>query len=121
VYVVYNFVGFLPPIRNDGSSIFNAGRTVPVKFQLTAADGTPITNATATLQVFKITNLITGTTEEVYTEASGNSNIGNLFRYDVTSNQYIYNLSTKGYSSGTYTLRVISNDQTQHEVLVSIK
>jgi hypothetical protein len=112
VQVVYNFFGFLPPVRNDGSSVFNAGRTVPVKFQLTAADGTVIRNAVATLQVFEING------EEIFPESSGASNTGNLFRF---GDQYIYNLSTKGYTLGSYLLRVSLNDQTKHEVWVSLR
>ncbi|MCL5289100.1 MAG: PKD domain-containing protein [Acidobacteria bacterium] len=121
VQVVYNFIGFLMPIRNDGSSIFRSGRAVPVKFQLTAADGSFISNATATLQVFQVTDQVLGTVEEVTPDASGSSNTGNLFRYDSTSNQYIYDLSTKGYASGTYLLRAVLNDGTTHEVQVSVR
>jgi YVTN family beta-propeller protein len=118
---ISNFVGFLPPIRNDGSSIFQSGRTVPVKFQLTTADGGYVTNATATLQVLKLTDTVLGTVVEVTADASGSSNTGNLFRFDATANQYVYNLSIKGYSSGTYLLRVRINDQTTHEVQISIR
>lgn len=35
----YIFDGFLPPIKNDGSSSFNLGRSVPVKFRLIGAGG----------------------------------------------------------------------------------
>ncbi len=118
VHVVYNFIGFLPPIRNDGSSIFKSGRTAPIKFQLTAAEGSFVTNATATLAVFKITDAILGSVD---VESPGESNADNFFRFDPATNQYIYNLSTKGYSAGTYLLRVSLNDQTAHEVQVSVR
>ena len=121
VHVIYNFIGFLMPIRNDGSSIFKSGRTIPVKFQLTAADGSFITNATATLAVFMVTDQVLGTVEEVTPDASGSSNVDNLFRYDSTANQYIYNLSTNGYAVGTYLLRAVLNDGTVHEVYVSVR
>ena len=43
--------------------VADCGRTVPIKFQLTAADGTFVTTATATLQVFKVTDVVLGTVE----------------------------------------------------------
>ena len=46
--VQYRFLGFIPPIRNDGSSIFKSGRTVPVKFQLTDVDDNFISDASTT-------------------------------------------------------------------------
>ncbi len=101
------FGGFQQPINSDGSSIFKAGRTIPVKVVLTNCSGVPIPNTTVTIQIFKITDTILGTQDELTVDASGNSNTGNLFRYDSSSGQYIYNLSTKGYTTGTY--RVYTN------------
>ncbi|HWQ03696.1 MAG TPA: PxKF domain-containing protein [Candidatus Nitrosotenuis sp.] len=121
VQVVYRFIGFLPPIRNDGTSIFRSGRTIPVKFQLTAEDGSYVSNASATLAVFRVTDAFLGTTEEVTPDAAGESNSSNIFRYDSSSNQYIYDLKTTGYPAGTYILRVALNDGTTHEVQVSIR
>jgi hypothetical protein len=118
VQVVYNFIGFLPPIRNDGSSRFKAGRTIPIKFQLTATDGSHVTDASPTLEVYHVTGEVLGTVD---VESSGEANEDNNFRYDSESAQYIYNLSTKGYSTGTYLLRVSLNDQTTHDVQVSIR
>ncbi len=110
VQVVYNFIGYFAPVLNSGASIFKSGRTVPVKFQLTAADGTIITNALATLQIdFRDAT------------ASGGSNTGNLFRFDPTAGQYIYNLDTTGFAPGTHLLRTTLNDGTTHDVLVSIR
>jgi len=115
VQVVYKFIGFLPPVPSDGSGVFNAGRTIPLKFQLAAADGSLVTTATATLQVFKATG------QAIPPEPSGGSNTGNLFRFDPASSQYIYNLSTAGYAAGTYLLRVTLNDQSTHDVQVSLR
>lgn len=121
VHVVYAFDGFFAPIRNDGSSIFKAGRVIPMKFQLRGADGSIVGTATATLQVFKFTDDVLGATEEQTVEAAGNSNTDNLFRYDATSGQYIYNGDSTGYTQGSYSLRVTPNDQTVHEVVVSVR
>jgi len=118
VRVVYNFIGFLPPVRNDGSAIFKSGRTIPVKFHLTAADGSYITNAAATLAVYKLTDAVWGSVE---VDSAGEANAENSFRYDSVANQYIYNLKTTGFSAGTYKLAVMLNDGTTHEVLASVK
>jgi hypothetical protein len=116
--VQYRFIGFLPPIRNDGSSIFKSGRTVPVKFQLTDDGYNFISDASATLEVYKISDDVLGS---VPVDSSGDSNPDTAFRYDLDSNQYIYNLSTKGYGSGTYLFRVILGDGTNHEVQISLR
>jgi hypothetical protein len=121
VNVVYNFSGFLPPIRMDGSGIFRSGRTIPVKFQLTAADGSIVSNATATLLLAQVSGGVIGSFEEITPEAAGNSNLDNLFRFDPTSGQYIYNLQAKGFPTGTYVLRAHLNDGTDHDVYVSIR
>ncbi|MGH9774551.1 MAG: PxKF domain-containing protein [Candidatus Acidiferrales bacterium] len=122
VHVVYNFIGYFTPILNDGSAFYHSGRTVPVKFQLTAADGSIVSNAVANIQVFQVLSTPSGTVDmSVDTTASGSSNTGTLFRFDPTSNQYIYNLNTGGYASGTYLLRTTLNDGTTHDVQFSIK
>ena len=118
VQVVYNSSGFLAPIRSDGSSVFKSGRVILIRFQLTAADGTFVSNAAATLAVFKVTDDVLGTVE---VESAGNANQDNAFRYDPDTNQYIFNLSSSGYSAGTYLLRVLLNDGTIHDVLVSVR
>ena len=120
--VQYNFNGYFNPILNNGSAYFHSGRTIPVKFQLTAADGSIVSNAVANLQVFLILNTPAGTVDEsIDTLAPGNSNSGTLFRFDPTSNQYVYNLSTSGYASGTYLLRTTISDGSTHDVQFSIK
>lgn len=85
---------------------------------LIAAAGTFVSNATATLAVFKATDDVLGSIE---VEAVGDANEDNFFRYDSSTDQYIYNLSTRDYSQGTYLLRVTLNDGTLHEVLVSVR
>lgn len=116
------FLGYFNPLLNDGMAVFQAGRTIPVKFQLAALDGSFVTDAVASIQVFRVIDTPTGTVDmSVDTLPSGSSNIGSVFRFDPISSQYIYNLSTKGYSSGTYLLRTTLSDGTIHDVNFSIK
>jgi len=119
VNVVYTFGGFMPPVIH-GNSIFRTGRTIPVRFQLLAADGEPITEATPTLHVFRIIDPVLGTVEEIAPDAAGSSNSDNFFRYDAASRQYIYNLKTTGYTKGTYLLRAAPGDGTQRDAQISI-
>jgi hypothetical protein len=116
------FLGYFNPLLNDGTAVFQSGRAIPVKFQLAAPDGSFVTDSIASIQVFRVIDTPTGTVDmSVDTLPAGSSNDGSLFRFDPTSRQYIYNLSTKGYSSGTYLLRTTINDGTTHDVNFSIK
>lgn len=117
--VAYNFIGFLQPINMDGSSIFKLGSAVPIKFQLTDCNGVAITTAVGTLAVFKITDALLGTVEEVTVDSTGTANTDNLFRYNAPN--YIYNLDTKPYTAGTYQLQAILDDGTIRSVNVSLK
>jgi hypothetical protein len=116
--VVYNFIGFLPPIPNDGSGLFKLGRTVPVKFQLTDAKGTLISTAVAHLTIQMISgNTLQGT--PIDASASGNADVGDLFRFDGT--EYIFNWSTNPLSTGTWQLQARLDDGTVHTVLIGFK
>ena len=114
--VVYNFGGVLQPINSNGSSIFKAGSTIPVKFQLTNAQGTFVSTANATISVKKVTNTVLGTNyEDVPVNSTPNS--GNTFRYDFSASQYIYNLSTKGLSSGSYMITIDLHDGSEAKMV----
>jgi len=109
---------FLQPINSDGSSIFKKGSTVPVKFKLQGTSA-GIKNLVAHLSVAKVSNGIEGTSvEAVSTSAADN---GNVFRADSSGNQYIFNLSTKLLSTGTWSLRADLGDEVTHQVNVSLK
>ncbi|HWW76673.1 MAG TPA: tandem-95 repeat protein, partial [Pyrinomonadaceae bacterium] len=116
--VGYSWTGLLSPINQNGSSVFKAGQTVPVKFQLTGTSA-GITNAVVRLYVAKVTDDIVGTEEEA--GSTSNATEGNLFRYDASSGQYIFNLSTKGLTAGTYQLRVDMGDGTSRTALISLR
>jgi hypothetical protein len=107
---------FAQPINPDGSSIFKAGSTVPVKFSLTGASA-QITNLAARISVARISNGITGSYVETTSNAAPDG--GSLFRY--SSGQYIYNLSTKGMATGTWSIRVDLGDGVPHAIVVSLR
>lgn len=98
-YYVYGFSGVLEPVKADGKSAFQKNRTVPVKFQI--ADGSLfVKDATATIHLVKLSNNEAG--EEIQVTSTSNATTGNLFRYDLTDNQYIFNLGTKDLEVGQY-------------------
>lgn len=117
--VVYGFGGIQQPINNDGSSVFKAGSTIPVKFMLSDFDGQAVSTAISRISYVRITDGVAGdVTEAISTSAA---TLGNLFRYDVVSEQYIFNLSTKGLKSGTYELRIGLDDGTVKTVKIGLK
>jgi hypothetical protein len=108
----------LQPINVDGSSIFKLGSTVPVKFQLTGASA-GIKNLVARLYIQRIGPGGAGSVIEAI--STSNATTGNLFRYDVTAGQYIFNLGTKTLSTGTYQLRIDVGDGVLRTVNITLK
>ena len=117
--VVYQFGGYLPPIKTDGAGIYKLGRTLPIKFQLTDANNQYIPTANAQLFVAKISDGIAGNDEIPL--STSNADTGNQFRYDQTENQYIYNLSTDTLSVGSWQLKVVLDDGRSYVVVISVK
>ena len=118
--VTYKFSGFAPPIQSNGTDVFKLGSTVPIKFQLTDANGGYVSTAGAYLTVQKLSGTVpTGT--PIAAGASGSADSGNNFRYDTTSNSYLFNLSTKPLAVGSWQLQVHLNDGTVHTVTFALK
>jgi hypothetical protein len=117
VKVIYDWTNLEQPINLDGSSIFKLGRTVPCKFDLLGCSSTK-TNLVAKLYLAKISNNIVGT--EIEPESTSNADTGNIFRNNGPGS-YIYNLSTKGLSAGTWQMRIDLGDGETHIVYFSIK
>jgi FG-GAP-like repeat len=116
--VLYNFIGFVVPIANDGSTVFRKGATVPVKFQLTDGSGAPVANAVALLTLQLLSNG-TPTGAPIDSTGSGAADVGQSFRYD--GSHYIYNLDTGNMAVGTWQLRVLLDDGTVHTVNIGLK
>ena len=117
--VVYQFSGFLPPIKVDGSGIYKQGRTLPVKFQLTDINNNFVSTAIANLLLSKVSEGIPGG-EEIPLSTS-NADTGNQFRYAKEDNQYIYNLSTNTLTPGSWQLKIKLDDNKEYKVLIAIR
>ena len=118
-YVNYVFNGFLPPVSLGKP--FKMGSTIPIKFQLTDVQGVFVTNASPSIS----RELISGGTpsgEVIDGNSSGAANTDSTFRYDPDSNQYIFNLATKGLTApATYRITVDLGDGTTKEVYIGLK
>jgi hypothetical protein len=118
VAVQYNFSGFLPPVSI--SKPFKLGSTIPVKFRLTDIDGNYISSATATIRLHKYF----GSEPEgdpIEVSSSGSANTGDLFRYDVADQLYIFNFSTSGLSKGSWLISVFLDDGTEKSIMIRLK
>ncbi|MCL4416528.1 MAG: PxKF domain-containing protein [Actinobacteria bacterium] len=93
-----------PPLGIKNQKTFKIGRTIPVKFMLTDANGDIVENLSIKLYLAKIENGVPGS--EIQATSSGKSNDGNYFRFSKNSERYIFNLSTKGFSPGTWRLKI---------------
>ncbi len=118
--VQYRFIGFLPPIPQDGNRLFDLGSTLPVRFQITDAVGAPVPNAEASISARKVSRDIPSG-ESIDLSPSGKIDEGEIFRYDPFTNQYLYNLSTEPLSSGTWRIDVTLDDGSSHSAFFSLK
>jgi hypothetical protein len=118
--IEYDFGGIRQPINADGSSIFKANRTIPVKFQLRLPDGSFARDVVARIRLYPLAETVEGTVEEEEVDV-GEGDEGNVCRYDVTDEQYVFNLGTKGLAAGTYRLEILLDDGTVHPANVSLR
>ena len=108
----------MAPIHLDGGSLFKSGSTIPVKFKLAgASDG--IVLDSVKLYAGKVSDAILGTEIEASSTSAADS--GNTFRYDASTDEYVFNLATKALNLGTWQLRADLGDGVKHTVLVSLK
>jgi pimeloyl-ACP methyl ester carboxylesterase len=125
--IIYKWSGFMQPINDttynptQSPSVFKGGSTIPVKFPLKNANGAIV--QTSTLPIWlspqKGSVMSASIDESVYSvSATG----GTTYRYDATTQQYIYNWSTKGLAAG-YWYRVYAKleDGNTYSVMVGLR
>jgi uncharacterized repeat protein (TIGR01451 family) len=97
VYVIYKFTGFFSPIANQPTiNQVNAGRSVPVKFNLDGNQGLSIfaANSPFSAQVTCGTNAPVSDVQD--TGTAGSSSLS----YDASSGQYVYTWKTESSWAG---------------------
>ncbi len=94
-----------PPIKADGSSVFNASRgVVPVKFTLALNGAATCQLPAATISLTRTAGGAPGPINQGdYTAPSDN---GSNFRVDTSNCQYVYNLATGSLGPGTYLVQI---------------
>ena len=124
--LAYEFMGFQVPLLADGSASIQqtrAGRTLPVKFQLRFG-GQLTGETTARIAVYRILNVATGTvdTTDLTDDAGAANETSDRFRYDGASQQFIFNLQTKGWlAPATYRIVVTFGDGTTQTIDFSLR
>lgn len=117
--VIYDYSNLLKPIDADSPNTFKQGSTIPIKLSLKDADGISIADATVKLYIAEVVDGVVGTESEVVSSTKAATE--NIFRYDVTDEQYIFNLGTKLLSPGEYQLRVDLGDTTTNTINIFIQ
>lgn len=118
---VYVFAGFQPPFNSEGSNVFRTGSALPVKVVINDCSGLAVPTATVAIAVHKIADENVGIELELDAESPGAASSGGLFRYDAAAGQYVFNLSTKGYTAGTYKVYAKPDDGKSYSVSFSLK
>ena len=96
----------LSPVRFGVTPLFDqdkphqSGSTIPIKIEVTDALGNV---GSSSLPVAAV-SVVGPDGNPVLPTAPGNSQPGNLFTFDPTTGTYQFNLKTKGYKPGSYTL-----------------
>lgn len=114
----FTFGGLLPPVNTDKP--FKLGSTIPLKFELKDRAGNYITDAVATILLQKYSN------EEPIGDpidglSTSGADTGNTFRYSAVDNLYIFNLTSKGLSDGTWKIRITINGIVMPDATITIK
>jgi Big-like domain-containing protein/WD40 repeat protein len=108
------------PLLDQARSV-KSGATFPIKLQLCDANGNDLSDSAIVVHAMSIIAVsgFSGTPD-----APGNANPDNDFRFDATlgsAGGYIFNLSTGGLASGTYSLQFIAgNDPVTHSVTFGV-
>lgn len=89
----------------DPTRSVQGGSTIPLKLQLCDANNTDVSSSSVLVHAVSLVQTSTNSSETI--QASGSANPDNDFRFDPTlgpTGGYIFNLSTKGFTTGSYQL-----------------
>jgi hypothetical protein len=102
----------------DQTKVHQSGSTIPIKLEITDANGNNLSSAATVVTAVGISLVSTSVYGPV--EDSGNANPDNNFRF--AGDSYIFNLKTTGLATGLYNLYFrVGTDPTLHTVQFQIK
>ena len=128
--VIYQFVGFQTPLATAGtpaspsfSGTFNAGKAIPIKWDLFTSSGVMITDLSAVPLITAAPNAAcagppTGAPFALYSPTAGATG-GSTFRS--SSSGYIFNWDTSSVGTGCYNLVVTLKDTKAYATIVQLK
>lgn len=117
--VRYDFSGFLDPIKSN--TVYKAGRTLPIKFQIKNAGGAVIQAANAP-EWITVEKLGAVTSDPTITTDAATVDSGATYRYDTNAGQYVYNWSTKDIAPGYwYKIGAKLDDGTIKTVVIGLR
>jgi hypothetical protein len=99
-------VGFGIQVLFDQTKAHKAGSTVPIKIRLIDVNGANVSSAGRIVHAVSVVQ--TGSQASTVLEDAGNADPDFDFRYDAQLAGYVFNLQTKGYTTGTYQLNFIA-------------
>ncbi len=104
----------------DQTAAHHAGSVVPIKLRLCDASGANQSSAAIVVTAVGLTKM--DSTASGAVDDAGNANPDGGFRYDAALGGYIYNLSTKGLTTGTWRLSfTVAGDPVPHGVLFDVR
>jgi hypothetical protein len=106
LHVGYSWSGFLQPVTNTAhdlgtASSFNAGSTVPVKFQLKNAAGS-VRQASYMPVWISPVDLGTASVAGTAINTTSTATVGGSFKWDATAQQYVFTWQTPKTGTGHY-------------------
>ena len=104
----------------DSNVAKKSGSAYPIRIQLCDSAGNNMSSASIVVHAVSVTKTSTNTPMEL--DDTGNANPDFDFRYDSTLDGYVFNLSTKGYTTGTYNLNFTAGaDPNEHSAGFAVK
>jgi len=104
----------------DSTSAKKSGSAYPIKIQLCDDNGNNLSSPSIVVHAVGV--MLTSTNAPVRFDDTGNANPDFDFRYDSSLAGYIFNLSTKGFGTGTYSLSFTAGlDPGTHAVSFAVR
>jgi len=99
-------VGYGINVLFDQTKAHKAGSTVPIRIQLTDANGVNLSSSATVVHAVSVYQ--TSSQASTTLDDAGNANPDFDFRYEPGSGTYIFNLKTTGYGTGSYMLNFVA-------------